>query len=42
MPKSFGGILGWLVSTVVVVVVGLFIINKVGFLRNIVSGGGGA
>lgn len=40
MPKSLGGVVGWLVSTVLVVVVGLFIINKVGFLRNLVSGGG--
>ena len=40
MPKSLGGIFGWLFSTVLIVVVGMFIINKVGFLRNIASGGG--
>lgn len=38
MPRSAGGLVGWLVSTVVVVVVGTFIINKVAFLRNIVNG----
>jgi hypothetical protein len=38
MPKSFGGIVGWLVSTVVVVVVGLWIVNRVAFLKNITGG----
>lgn len=42
MPKTLGGVVGWLVSTVLVVVVGMFIISKVGFLRNIVNGGGSA
>lgn len=37
MPKSFGGIVGWLVSTVVVVFVGMVIISRVGFIRDLFS-----
>lgn len=29
MPKSLGGILGWAISTVVVVGVGIFILSRV-------------
>jgi hypothetical protein len=38
MPKTAGGIIGWLVSTVIVVFVGLWILNKTG-LSKYVSGG---
>lgn len=38
MPKSLGGIVGWLVSTVVVVVVGLWIVNRVAFLKTLTGG----
>lgn len=36
MPKSFGGLLGWLVSTVLVVAVGLFVISRIRPLWNII------
>lgn len=29
MPKTFGGIVGWAISTVVVVGVGIFILSRV-------------
>lgn len=38
MPKTLGGVLGWLISTVIVVVVGLWIVNRVGFLKQITGG----
>lgn len=38
MPKTFGGLLGWLISTVVVVVVGLWIVNRVAFLKQLTGG----
>jgi hypothetical protein len=37
MPKSLGGLFGWLVSTLFAVAVGLFIINRVPFLKSIVG-----
>ena len=38
MPKTLGGVIGWLVSTVIVVVVGLWIVNRVSFLKSITGG----
>lgn len=38
MPKSFGGIVGWVISAIVIVAVGTAIIYRVAFLRNIVYG----
>ena len=29
MPKSFGGLLGWVISTILVVAVGLFILSRI-------------
>ena len=38
MPRTLGGIVGFAVSAVLMVGVGLFIINRVGFLSKIVYG----
>ncbi len=38
MPKTFGGIVGFVVLSVVTVGVGLFVINRVGFLARLVYG----
>ena len=35
---SLGGLLKWLVGTLVVVIVGTFIINRVGILKSLVYG----
>lgn len=29
MPKSFGGLIGWLISTVIVVAVGIFVLSRI-------------
>lgn len=39
MPKTLGGIFGFVVSALIIVLVGTFIINRVGILRAIVSNG---
>lgn len=36
MPKTFGGLLGWLVSTVIVVAVGLFVLARIRPLWNVI------
>ncbi len=38
MPRTLGGLVGFAVSAVVMVGVGLFIINRVGILSRIVYG----
>ena len=38
MPRTLGGLVGFAVSAVLMVGVGLFIINRVGFLSKIVYG----
>lgn len=38
MPKTLGGLIGFAVSAVLMVGVGLFIINRVGFLSTLVYG----
>lgn len=38
MPKTLGGLVGFLFTAVLTVAVGMFIINKVAPLRNLVSG----
>lgn len=38
MPRTLGGIVGFAVSAVLMVGVGLFIINRVGFLSRVVYG----
>ncbi len=35
MPKTFGGIVGFVVMAVLTVMVGLIVINRVGFLSNL-------
>lgn len=35
---SLGGLLKWLVGTLVIVIVGMFIVRRVGFLNNLVMG----
>lgn len=39
MPKTLGGIFGFVVSALIIVLVGTFIINRVAILRAIVSNG---
>ena len=39
MPKTLGGLVGFVVASLVTVAVGLFIINRVGFLKNLTGGG---
>ena len=36
MPSSLGGLFKWVLATVLIVMVGTFIINRVGFLRGII------
>jgi hypothetical protein len=38
MPKSFGGLIGFVITSIITVAVGVYIINRVGMLRNIVYG----
>ena len=38
MPKTFGGLVGFVMVSVLTVAVGLFIINRVGFISRIVYG----
>lgn len=38
MPRTLGGIVGMIVMSVVTVAIGLFVINRVGFISNIVYG----
>lgn len=38
MPKSFGGLLGWVVSAILIVAVGTAIIYRINVLRNLVYG----
>lgn len=38
MHKSVGGIIGYVVGAVVMVAVGIFIINRITFVRDIVYG----
>lgn len=38
MPKSFGGLIGFTITAVFTVVVGLWIVNRVGFLNKVVYG----
>jgi len=38
MPKTLGGLVGFIVSSVVAVAVGLWVINRVGILSDIVYG----
>lgn len=38
MPKSFGGLVGFVVTAVLTVVVGLYIVNRVAFLNSAVYG----
>jgi len=37
MPKSAGGLIGFVVTAVVTVVIGLWIVNRVGFLQSVVA-----
>lgn len=37
MPKSAGGLIGFILAAVVATVIGLYIINRVGFLKNLIS-----
>jgi hypothetical protein len=39
MPKTFGGIIGFVIASLITVAVGLFIINRVAPLKRIVGGG---
>lgn len=36
MPSTIGGLLKWTLATVIMVMVGTFIINRVGFLRGLI------
>lgn len=38
MPKTLGGLVGFVAVALLTVMVGMFIINRVAFLRNIVFG----
>lgn len=38
MPRTVGGLVGFVVSAVLMVAIGLFIINRVGFISSIVYG----
>lgn len=38
MPKSIGGILTLVIGAVITTVIGVFVINKIPFLRGIVGG----
>jgi hypothetical protein len=38
MPRTFGGLLGFVVTAIVTVAVGMWIINRVGILSDIVYG----
>lgn len=37
MPKSFGGIIGFVAAAVISVVVGLWVVNRVSFLQNLIA-----
>lgn len=37
MPKTLGGIVSFVVSSLVIVMVGTVIINRVGFLRDLLT-----
>lgn len=37
MPKSAGGLIGFVMAAVIATVVGLWVINRVGFLQTIVT-----
>lgn len=37
MPKSFGGLIGFVVAAVLSVVVGLWVVNRVQFLQNLIG-----
>lgn len=38
MPKTFGGLIGFVMVAVLTVAIGLFVIQRVGFLNRIVYG----
>jgi len=38
MPRTVGGLVGFVVVAVLTVGIGLFVINRVGFLANLVYG----
>lgn len=35
MPKSFGGLIGFVLVSVITVVIGLWVVNRVSFLKNV-------
>lgn len=37
MPKSAGGLIGFVLTAVITVTIGLWIVNRVGLLQNIVA-----
>lgn len=38
MPRTLGGLVGWLISTVIIVAVGMAIINRIPPLRRLLNG----
>lgn len=38
MPKTFGGLISFAITAVLTVVVGLWVVNRVGFLSNLIYG----
>lgn len=38
MPRTLGGLFGFVLTAIITVAVGMFIINRVAFARNIVFG----
>jgi hypothetical protein len=37
MPRTAGGLIGFVITALITVVIGLWIVNRVGFLRTIVT-----
>jgi hypothetical protein len=42
MPKSLGGLFGWVVSTIIVVAVGIFILSRIPPLWRVIVPSSGA
>jgi hypothetical protein len=38
MPRTLGGLVGFVITAILTVVVGLYIVNRVGILQNVVYG----
>lgn len=38
LPRTAGGLIGWLITTVIMVAVGIYIIQRVGFISRLVYG----